>query len=149
MFGHKYYLLMERGEKTLENYYNENRPVTNEVGFTILKQLSTILGELNKMKVLHRSIQPSNLVINENEENGIIIKLMNFECGKCLDNKQYSVDVFNDDNKYRAPELLIKSKHGHTAKVDVYSSGIRRKTQKSKQEIREAPVPEKKIENEM
>lgn len=85
---------------------------------TILFMILDGVSALHDKNILHRDIKPENLLIS----NDGVIKIIDFGMSRVVDFPQAKFTPNVVTRWYRAPELLLNSKH-HSAAVDLWSCG--------------------------
>ena len=128
------YIRMELCDKTLQKLTieinNDSNIKDNEnltqIGYYIASQLFIEILEcvfyLHKNKIIHRDLNPHNIMIKMNGENNRFIKICDFGLIAIHKFAQQSHTKDRGHISYAAPEVLIGRKYD--TKADIYSLGI-------------------------
>ena len=97
--------------------YHFEYNIMDKIG--ILVEIATAMNELHKMKILHRNLKASNVLISNVDD----VKLTDY----CLDVTQltdftHSLDAKERSIRWMSPELI--QTQNYTKKCDIYSFGI-------------------------
>lgn len=118
-------IVMEYCEGTnLREVYNCKAATLPQIVLFFLKLCSTV-HYLHSQGLCHRDIKPENIVISENEEHQVNLKLLDFGIAKRTDNGAYlqtMVGHVTGTAVYLAPEILNNG--NCTTKVDVWALGV-------------------------
>lgn len=114
-----YSYTMERAEKTLEEYINENEILENQK-LNCIHQILFVMEEVHNRKIIHRDISPNNVLIISGK-----LLLSDFGLGKDL--KMFTSHMTINTNalgqySYCAPEQFMLLREGNF-RSDVYSLG--------------------------
>lgn len=116
-------LLMELGNDIVdvENSYEQ---FTTEEMVTILRQMATVLVFLKGQGIVHRDIQPNNLLVADRADDGrrITVKLMNFAFAAKVTIPPEAWGPGPDTPKYLAPEVVAGKRATYAG--DVWSLGV-------------------------
>jgi NIMA (never in mitosis gene a)-related kinase len=97
----------------IESYRNSDKKIEPDVIYNIFVQCLYGLKCLHDKKILHRNIKLSNIFMTDNK----VIKIGDFGFNFELEN-------YNDDNeKYKAPEMITGEKFIYDEACDVYAMG--------------------------
>ncbi len=72
--------------------------------------------------IIHRDIKPSNIFVTEDDQQGEIIKVLDFGIAKLMHTEKDKTDVFQGTPKYCSPEQLLGEDLDNRS--DIYSLGI-------------------------
>ncbi|CAJ0577802.1 unnamed protein product, partial [Mesorhabditis spiculigera] len=120
-----FYVVRERMDFSLDKYYAhiskqdgspKERLRDHRLLSALLVQILKALLYLEEQDITHREIQPRAVGVNQN---GFLIKLIDFGCVKKVDNALNRIDP-SRDYIYQAPELLAGEQHDR--KVDIWST---------------------------
>jgi serine/threonine protein kinase len=109
------------------------RDVLNNVGvpelltsIQVVRQAAEALHALHLKGLLHRAVKPENIILTNDAENGLLVRIQNIDFGgdseHSIVSNKFLIDSSIDSLKYFAPEQCL----GETvsARTDVYSLGI-------------------------
>ena len=118
-----FYIIMELCSFNLNNYlFEREKPFSiNEIR-EILIQINNFFKKLNNKKIIHGNIKPSNILINVNENNKIVIKLSYFDSIKFSNKIDDSIDLLEKICLTTPPEILKGELFNK--KSDIWSLGI-------------------------
>eukprot|EP00347_Sterkiella_histriomuscorum_P011115 403373702 len=116
--------------KFLENNYPKGR-MPESMAIEFLAQLAFGTKAMHDKKVIHRDLNPRNILVFKNEQKSalnnqeFILKISDFGCSKILgiDQSRALTQQVGKIN-YMAPEQLNNSVQGYNASVDVYGLGL-------------------------
>ena len=113
------YIVYENCDKTLESYINtfsDELPLSSIQ--LISKQLLEALLYLHSHKIIHRNINPSNILFSHSQT----IKLSDFSVSRVVSipMRKYTQEVVK--TWYKAPELLL-GKNGYGYGIDIWAVG--------------------------
>ncbi|KAJ3215291.1 Cyclin-dependent kinase catalytic subunit [Dinochytrium kinnereticum] len=114
----KLYLIFEFLDLDLKKYMDKVQSISPTLVKSYMKQLVSGLCFCHGHRILHRDLKPQNLLIDQNG----ILKLADFGLARAfgIPLRTYTHEVVT--LWYRAPEILLGSKHYSTA-VDMWSVG--------------------------
>ncbi|KAF8920789.1 kinase-like domain-containing protein [Mucidula mucida] len=118
----KLYLIMEFVDFDLKRYMDSSNkkktPITLEISKRFLYQLTAGLLYCHSHRILHRDLKPQNLLIDKDNN----LKLADFGLARAfgIPMRTYTHEVVT--LWYRAPEVLLGSRHYSTA-IDMWSVG--------------------------
>jgi tetratricopeptide (TPR) repeat protein len=116
---HTPYFTMELVEgKNLRSFFKDKTKIL--LIPTIIRQVLKALSYLHKNRILHGDIKPENIIITENEDNGIETKLLDFGLAMSLGDER---KLMSGTLRYLAPEILL---HGmpNSPATDLYALGV-------------------------
>jgi alpha-tubulin suppressor-like RCC1 family protein/tRNA A-37 threonylcarbamoyl transferase component Bud32 len=128
------YIRMELCDKTLQQLMDEINSDSNikdnenltQIGYYIASQLFIEILEcvqyLHKNQIIHRDLNPYNIMIKMNRKNNRFIKICDFGLIAIHKFAQQSHTQDRGNISYAAPEVLIGRKYD--TKADIYSLGI-------------------------
>jgi serine/threonine protein kinase len=128
------YMCMDLCDKTLQQLMNEINSDSNikvkenltQIGYFIASQLFIEILEcvqyLHKNQIIHRDLNPYNIMIKMNGENNRFIKICDFGLIAIHKFAQQSHTQDRGYMRYAAPEVLNGRKYD--TKADIYSLGI-------------------------
>lgn len=118
-----YYFVMEYIEgSTLRSLLDENFYLNLEMAYKIMRQLVVALAYSHHQKIIHRNINPSNIIVTKND----YIKLIGLGLSKMLDIKQLANDAENNYTStigYLSPEQAL-NRENIDYRTDIYSVGV-------------------------
>ncbi|KAI0820882.1 Pkinase-domain-containing protein [Trametes gibbosa] len=105
-------------KRYMENGNKQNRPITPEIVKKFTHQLTSGLLYCHSHRILHRDLKPQNLLIDKDDN----LKLADFGLARAfgIPMRTYTHEVVT--LWYRAPEVLLGSRHYSTA-IDMWSVG--------------------------
>ncbi|KAI0641645.1 Pkinase-domain-containing protein [Trametes meyenii] len=105
-------------KRYMENGNKSNRPITPEIVKKFTHQLTSGLLYCHSHRILHRDLKPQNLLIDKDDN----LKLADFGLARAfgIPMRTYTHEVVT--LWYRAPEVLLGSRHYSTA-IDMWSVG--------------------------
>eukprot|EP00347_Sterkiella_histriomuscorum_P011565 403371973 len=122
-------LAMSDLKQFLENHYQEGgMPEKQAIEF--LAQLAIGIKAMHDMRVIHRDLNPKNILVFKNDQlspindQSFILKISDFGCSKILEPNVYEAMSRVGKINYMAPEQLNNSNKGYNPKVDVYALGL-------------------------
>jgi serine/threonine-protein kinase BUR1 len=115
--GPHYYMVFEYVEHDLYGLLKAKVPFTEDQVRSLMRQLLNALKVLHGLKILHRDLKTSNLLITQKG----VLKLADFGLSRFQLNKsKYTNCVIT--RWYRPPELLLGATE-YTSKIDMWSVG--------------------------
>lgn len=124
--NNEYYIISEFIEGlTLRQYLNNQngKRISEDNAIRIISQALDGLSCLHKNNIIHRDIDPSNIMINTNST----VKITDFGIAKKLDSKDTTLTGtghFIGKLQYASPEQIKGDKSMVDARSDIYSIGI-------------------------
>lgn len=110
------YVVLERSEGTLNEYYNEFDNIQKDI---ISRQLIDAVVYLHDRFIVHRDIKPSNILISNGSP-----RLIDFGSSIVyLDINNCNPDIETTTVYYRAPELVLEKNKLYNEKIDIWSLG--------------------------
>eukprot|EP00347_Sterkiella_histriomuscorum_P004022 403362044 len=116
-------------QQFLTQFYPEGQmPESQAIEF--LAQLAVGIKVIHDNKVIHRDINPRNILVCKNEkkttlnDQEYILKISDFGCSKILEPHEYQALTLTGKINYMAPEQLSNSDMGYNSKVDIYALGL-------------------------
>ncbi|KAI0667509.1 Pkinase-domain-containing protein [Trametes maxima] len=105
-------------KRYMENGNKSNRPITPDIVKKFTHQLTSGLLYCHSHRILHRDLKPQNLLIDKDDN----LKLADFGLARAfgIPMRTYTHEVVT--LWYRAPEVLLGSRHYSTA-IDMWSVG--------------------------
>ena len=118
-----FYMIMDLYSFNLENYLKiRDKPLSiNEIK-EILLQLNKILKKLNEENIIYGNLKLSNILINIDEKNKILIKLCYYDSIKFYKKSESSMSD-RRINYTNSPEIIKDGKYNNN-KSDIWSLGI-------------------------
>ena len=125
---------------------NKERYLPQKLIINILTQLLETLQFLHdKCHVIHRNINPYNIILQNNNQ----IKLIDFKISAYLENSNkilVSKKSFKGDAKFVAPEIIFQKARNYDYKIDIFSLGFTMYSLMNPSDIEnEVNVPQKTI----
>jgi serine/threonine protein kinase len=113
-------------EFTLEDYVDKHKSeITFHQALLLTRQLLEIVQRCHKLRVLHRNLQPSNILVNQNNDpvsTDEIVKLVLIGFGVTwIDNQELSI---TDENDFKMIDQVIK-KHSNQPLQHLLSPTLR------------------------
>lgn len=106
------------GGQTLEEYQKEHLNFSEEETADYIQQLLEGLGEIHKQNIVHRDINPKNILISIDG----VIKIIDFDIGRLYKAKQnYDTDILGTVG-YAAPEQFGFMQSDR--RTDIYAVGV-------------------------
>jgi len=107
---------------TLRNFLEDNKLSVEEVIIIIL-QLVEILDKIHKKNIIHKDVNPNNIIINEKKE----VFIIDFDISTMLSSEKKEInDVYNLEGTldYISPEQTGRMNRSIDYRSDLYSLGI-------------------------
>ncbi len=124
-YGTGYALVMEDfGGVSLRDWIRETGAQRLPDVLTIALQLTTILHELHKNRIIHKDIKPANILIHPESKQ---VKLIDFSIAALLPLGQSSIapaDELEGTLAYIAPEQTGRMQRGIDCRADLYALGV-------------------------
>lgn len=115
--NNNYYLVYEYcNGGTLSDYIKSKKRLSEDEAIKIFTQLRSAFGLLNKQKILHRDLKPTNILFH----NGVV-KIADFGFCKEMMNSELTQTMVGSPI-YMAPEVLKGSVYDNRA--DIWSLGV-------------------------
>ena len=113
---------------SLNDYFFTHNPNSKQI-LTIMKQVSSAVAHLHKIKVIHRDLKPDNILILQNRQSQIpTAKIADFGLAKAIADgqfsgnmEQYYMSTVCGTEFFMAPEVYGKR---YTYKADIFSMGV-------------------------
>ena len=117
---HAYVLVLEYYEQNLQQYIKDNGPLYFETSIfqKLILNFGNVLKILKENKIIHRDINPNNIIVKKDNEN-IIFKLANFNSAIYTEENDFEQI---GDFLYAAPE--INKNEIYNEKCDIWSIGM-------------------------
>ncbi|MGA7614040.1 MAG: protein kinase [Thermoanaerobaculia bacterium] len=130
-----YYMVWEYIEGiNIQKWINQNGPVPPRLAVEIAIQALQGLGSLHQMGIIHRDISPENIMLSQDFQGKLLIKVIDFGIAKQLEGEGgggggqglTQTGMFLGKLKYASPEQAGFLKEGETldARTDLYSFGV-------------------------
>lgn len=116
--GSSYLITEHFAEKTLREHLKEG-DLNEFTSLGIAKQIAEGLNELHKAGILHRNIRPENIILTNDEEDKLSVKIINIDFGG-IQSSQKKKTI--DDLKYFSPEQCVGKIID--SQTDIYALGI-------------------------
>merc|ERR1711970_1469054 len=111
------YILYELMDTDLHQIIRSSQPLSDEHGQFFIYQLLRGLKYIHSANVLHRDLNPSNILLNANCD----LRICDFGLARTSSEKEYMTE-YVVTRWYRAPELLLSCAE-YTAAIDIWSCG--------------------------
>eukprot|EP00347_Sterkiella_histriomuscorum_P005184 403357574 len=118
----------------LNQFLEENYPegkMPQKLVIEFLAQLAIGIKAIHDNKVIHRNINPQNILVFKNDkktalnDQEYILKITDFGCSRILEPHEYQSMIQGVSKiSYMAPEQLNNSEEGYNSSVDIYSLGL-------------------------
>ena len=117
----RYYYMVEEfcSGGDLFDYIQKEKFFTERKAGTIFNQLLSAINYLHKKNIVHRDIKPENIVLVENKDNEVFIKLIDFGTSITIKGKNLTEEL--GTIYYIAPEVFMNN---YNQKADIWSCGI-------------------------
>jgi len=127
-----YYMVWEYIEGTnIQKWISENGPMPPRLAMEIAIQALYGLDVLHQMGIIHRDISPENIMLSQDFQGKLLIKVIDFGIAKQLSDSESGqgltqTGMFLGKLKYASPEQagFIKEGESLDARSDLYSFGI-------------------------
>ncbi|KAH8738685.1 hypothetical protein FG386_000680 [Cryptosporidium ryanae] len=106
---------------TLDKYLSKNRSVSLCFFKRKLIQIIESLGALHRENIIHRDIKCSNIMLEEETDNVVLIDM---GLSRMLENKSQRLDEFCGSFHSMAPEMLCTEKPDYGLSYDWWSVGV-------------------------
>ncbi|UBF23577.1 AAA family ATPase [Kovacikia minuta CCNUW1] len=119
-----YALIMEDYNGTSLRHFSQGNPLNLEKFFPISLQLTDILGELYRNRIIHKDLKPANILINPQTYQ---IKLIDFSIASLLPREMQEIQNLNGLEgtlAYLSPEQTGRMNRGVDYRSDFYSLGV-------------------------
>lgn len=123
-YDNSFALIMEDFEGISLKDYTDNHPLSLSEFFIIAIQITTILEELHKRRVIHKDIKPANLLINPTTKE---VKITDFSIASLLPKESQALlspNVLEGTLAYLSPEQTGRMNRGIDYRSDFYSLGV-------------------------
>lgn len=102
----------------------KNKGFTDDQVAFIMRQLLYGVNVLHEMGICHRDLRPENILVDEDTDEGPIIKITDFSQSSFINDDQDTTKQVSLGTRYfMAPELIDK-KVKYDVKVDIWSIGV-------------------------
>lgn len=120
------YVVMELCGHNLEQYViaNQHKPLDFEKCFAYSGHILDALSHLQKQRIIHRDLRPSNILLTPC---GSTAKITDFKFSKDLSQNDVPTitrRVYEGTNGYRAPELMKLKNPKGSSSSDIFSFGL-------------------------
>ena len=127
-----YYMVWEYIEGTnIQKWINDNGPMPPRLAMEVAIQALYGLDVLHQMGIIHRDISPENIMLSQDFQGKLLIKVIDFGIAKQLSDSESGqgltqTGMFLGKLKYASPEQagFIKEGESLDARSDLYSFGI-------------------------
>jgi len=114
--------------QTLRDYLNDVGTLSETEAVVVARQTAYALTAAHAVGVIHRAVNPSNIILNTDEENRLSIKLQNFDFGAIRQQIAVSagisaVNSSAEAQRYLSPEQSARGE-AVDARTDVFSLGV-------------------------
>lgn len=118
--NNNYYVVQElcKGGELYEQIYHIES-FTEKSAAIIMKQLLSATYYLHSMNIVHRDLKPENIMLESNDEDEFLIKLIDFGTANYFTDKLLSQKV--GTSLYIAPEVICKK---YNQLCDIWSCGV-------------------------
>jgi serine/threonine protein kinase len=95
----------------------------DDMAMDLMKQIFEVLDYLHSVKnIAHRDMKPENFLVQIDENNKPILKLIDFGFASYIPNENDKLNKVVGTRAYSAPEMF--EKYGYREKVDEWSAGV-------------------------
>ena len=95
----------------------------DDMAMDLMKQILEVLDYLHSVKnIVHRDMKPENFLVQIDENNKPILKLIDFGFASYIPNENDKLNKVVGTRAYSAPEMF--EKYGYREKVDEWSAGV-------------------------
>ena len=95
----------------------------DDMAMDLMKQIFEVLDYLHSVKnIVHRDMKPENFLVQIDENNKPILKLIDFGFASYIPNENDKLNKVVGTRAYSAPEMF--EKYGYREKVDEWSAGV-------------------------
>lgn len=119
----RFYIIQEHlagGELYTRMRKRKHKGFTEEEAASIIQQALMAINYLHKNKIVHRDVKPENLIFQNENENDLRLKLVDFGTAQKFNPGQFMLQQFGTPY-YMAPEVI---KGCYNEKCDVWSIGV-------------------------
>jgi len=116
--------LEDFGGKSLKVWLGEQRPFTLNELLTLARNATDILGQIHKQNIIHKDINPANLVFNPTTG---VLKIIDFGISTQLSKQHLTLknpEVLEGTLAYMSPEQTGRMNRALDYRTDFYSLGV-------------------------
>ncbi len=97
-----------------------------ETRVRLMIQISSVIAFLHDKQIFHRDIKPGNILVTNNENGQMTIKLSDFGLARILEDHETTSRMYSDVGTphYKAPELFCTGRKLYYKNVDIFALGI-------------------------
>ncbi len=106
--------------------YNYQLVERIETRVKLMIQISSVIAFLHDKQIFHRDIKPANILVTNDENSQITVKLSDFGLARILEEHETTSRMYSDVGTphYKAPELFCPGRKLYYKNVDIFALGM-------------------------